>query len=112
MKVKLWAAISAWVTVGLIACSSTIIGVMIEGWKNGVMETWQLAAEQTEYNIIEDLESSLNFVKFASRSVPYIEPLMENQNMPTTGVVSYKQPGFVMWSSQKAKSMILQTHFL
>ncbi len=73
---KLWVGFSLWSTLCLCVCAGTIIGIMVSGWKAGVRSTWTHASVQAQNNMEQALNASLNFVRFASSSVPFIVPIL------------------------------------
>lgn len=77
---KLWLGFSLWATLCLCVCAGSIIGVIISGWKASVRSTWTQASVQAQNNMEQALNASLNFVKFAATSVPFIVPVLPPVN--------------------------------
>ena len=81
-NMKLWLILSICAGTLIAICSCIIIAIMVTGWQQNVKDTWNIASTQTTNNILQVLNQNLNFLKFASTSPPFIEPLLANQNMP------------------------------
>lgn len=79
---KLRTGFSIWTTFCLVVLFGCVIGIMITGWQNSVTNTWNIASIQTQNNIMQAMNASIDHVKFASRSIPFIEPLISEQNIP------------------------------
>lgn len=73
----------AWCTACVCAVFLSCLFVMRAGWITNVSHTWDLSAGETQQRIVQSINGSLNFLKFASASVPYIEP--DIGNMPASG---------------------------
>lgn len=72
-------------TLCLLACSGIIIGIMVNGWKSNVSSTWQLASSETQMRIVQAINGSLNFIKFAALSVPAADPNLATATTPVGG---------------------------
>jgi|SRR5579885_471620 len=79
---KLSVLSTTWATFCLLAVSGIVLAVLITGWQNNAVENWNYIASEMQDNILQAIHDSLDFLKFASSSPPFIEPLLANLNMP------------------------------
>ena len=66
---KLALGISIMCASALIVLYSILIGVLVSGWKTSTNDLWVLSASQTMDTTIQVINSTLNFVEYAAKSV-------------------------------------------
>lgn len=69
---KSWAVFGALSALILLAVGGAVLGLCIGGWKNSAYYTWEVTANATLTNVVQDVNRNLQFVEFAARSVAHI----------------------------------------
>lgn len=82
---KLVLAVSLLTTLGMVSLYGILMGVMISGWKKSAGELWNVAAIQTRDSMMEVVNSTLEFVQFAAKSVPQLEPFLGEMKIGDSG---------------------------
>lgn len=81
---KLWVLLSLCAGISIAISSSIILAIMVTGWMDSSVNIWQVASIQTQNDIVQVLRETLNFLKFASTSPPYIDQQLFNDSMPAS----------------------------
>jgi hypothetical protein len=82
---KLAPGISIFASLGLIVLYGILVGIMVPGWKNSAKQLWDVAATETRDNIIGIVNSTLEYVQFAARAVPQLEPALSDMMIANVG---------------------------
>lgn len=56
----------------LVLLYGIVVGVMVPKWQSSVEQLWDVAAGQTYDTMMEVVNSTLSFIQFAARTVPYV----------------------------------------